>query len=119
MTVPAGKFCRDIDLLPLWMMTRRKQSLKIRKQRIDEIGDVAIAVGKMAHISCNQDCSDRDRVGRLFVRDKPRIIDGGDPAWNIGSGATRRERDAEQMKPIGRIEGLKKRIRLCHDKCKS
>src|SRR3954449_774206 len=119
MTRPARQLRSDIDLPPLRMVTGREQPLKVREQRVDKIGNVAVAVGKISHVGSHHHGPDRYRVGRLLTRDEPGIVGGCDPAWNIGASHRRRERDTEQMETIGSIDGLKERGRFRYDKRES
>src|SRR4029078_10868044 len=99
-----------MDLPPLRMMTRREQPLKVREQRVDEIGDSAVAggkdsyfgghyhgsdgyrVGKFWYFGVRNPGSDGYRVGRLLARHEPGVVGGRDPGGNIGLGHRRCER---------------------------
>src|SRR5438128_3266768 len=75
---PAWKLGRDIDLAPLWMVAGIEQRLEPGEERLDEIYEVAVALGAHLKIGGHEHGADRHRVDRLVRRHETRIIRGGE-----------------------------------------
>jgi hypothetical protein len=73
-TPPPGEFGGNIDLAPFRMVAAIQQRLKSGEERLDEIHQIAIALGSDVEIGSDKHRTHRDRVDRLVRRHEHRII---------------------------------------------